>query len=98
MPLPVTLHSPSEFCFDPSRAIEKMNRFPASTNRILFVDDSHEFLQIIGPLMKEVSGGQWDLVLAHDTQEAIKNLEAQRIDLVVSDLRMAPMDGVEFLR
>ncbi len=66
--------------------------------RVLFVDDSLDYLEMIRCGLTHWSRGQWDLVLTPSTVEAFTILDTQHIDLVVIDLRLDEMDGVEFLK
>jgi len=63
--------------------------------RILIVEDS--------PLVQSLYGlafppRQYELVTASDGQEALRQLEEGVFDVVLLDLRMPGMNGVEFLR
>jgi DNA-binding NtrC family response regulator len=65
-----------------------------TTARILVVEDERsaaEFLRIL------LSDAEYDVRVAHNGVEALIALEAEAADLVVSDLRMPVMDGLELL-
>jgi CheY-like chemotaxis protein len=77
-----------------------MNANP-QLKRVLFVDDSLDYLEIIRRGITHWSRGQWDLVLTPSTVEAFTILDTQHIDLIVIDLRLGEregMDGVGFLK
>ena len=69
-----------------------------SLKRVLFVDDSLEYLELIRRGIAPRSRGQWELMLTHDTSEALAMLDSRQVDLIVSDLDMSPMDGMQFLK
>lgn len=63
--------------------------------RILIIEDS--------PLVRNMYGlafprREYDLVTASDGREALQELEGATFDVVLLDLRMPGMNGVEFLR
>ncbi len=63
--------------------------------RILVVDDEES----IRDLLRLVLAGEgYSVVTARDGEEAIEQLEAQRFDLVITDLVMPRVNGVEVLR
>ncbi len=74
-----------------------MNNSPA-LKRVLFVDDCPVYLENIRRGLTSWTRGKWELVLTHDTSEALTILDRQHIDLVVCDLCMLPMDGMQFLK
>ncbi len=64
--------------------------------RILFVDDEPNVLQalrrMLRPLRKE-----WDMSFVDSGEEALKAMAQQPCDVIVSDIRMPGMSGVELL-
>ena len=65
-----------------------------STNRttILFVDDD-----VVRNLMLELSEGTWEVLVAPDAAHALGLIHEHKIDLLVIDVRMPVMDGLQFL-
>jgi len=63
---------------------------------ILFVDDDPLQLGLY-TLMLEDEAGDWEVDQAVGSREALGKLDSNRFDVVVSDLRMAGMDGVELM-
>jgi two-component system, NtrC family, response regulator PilR len=63
--------------------------------RILLVDDEPSIRQLLSYRLKREG---FDVVLAENGREAVKRIEAGGIDLLVSDIRMPDMSGVEVLR
>ena len=70
-----------------------------STNRttILFVDDDVGFLEVVRNLMLELSEGTWEVLVAPDAAHGLGLIHEQKIDLLVIDVRMPVMDGLQFL-
>jgi DNA-binding NtrC family response regulator len=65
--------------------------------RILFVDDDTNVLEGLRDSLRE-RRGEWDMIFAHGGEEALANLAALRFDVVVCDMRMPGVNGVDFLR
>lgn len=65
-------------------------------NRILFVDDESSILsglrRMLRPYRKE-----WDMAFAESGEEALQLISENPFDVVVSDMKMPGMDGVELL-
>jgi DNA-binding response OmpR family regulator len=63
--------------------------------RILLVDDEHAVQTLLTyPLRKD----GYEVISAHDGQEALDRFSEQRFDLVVLDLMLPKLDGVEVCR
>lgn len=62
---------------------------------LLLVDDDPGLLKLLG--MRLVSEG-YSVVTAESGQEGLKVLSREKIDLVISDLRMDEMDGLQLLQ
>jgi HD-like signal output (HDOD) protein/CheY-like chemotaxis protein len=62
---------------------------------ILFVDDE---LFILQSVKRTIRGKDKNIYLASSGAEGLKILETSPIDIVVSDVRMPAMDGIEFLK
>lgn len=60
--------------------------------RLLLVDDDPELLKLLG--MRLVSEG-YSVVTAESGPEALRVLGREKVDLVISDLRMDEMDGLQ---
>lgn len=63
---------------------------------ILIVDDSTSMRRIVRKFLE--NAGFARLIEAKDGKDALKMVKKQKIDLIVSDLNMPNMDGMEFLR
>jgi DNA-binding NarL/FixJ family response regulator len=66
--------------------------------RFLFVDDDTGFLTGIRQLFSEMSKGSWEILTAENHSQALALLRQQSMDVVVLDLDMPVMDGLQFLR
>lgn len=63
--------------------------------KIMTVDDSSSVRQMVGLTLK---GAGYDVVEACDGQDALSKLQADPVDMVVTDLNMPNMDGIELIR
>jgi two-component system, NtrC family, response regulator PilR len=67
----------------------------ATAPRLLLVDDEPSIRQLLSYRLKREG---FDVVLAENGREAVRLIEAGGIDLLVSDIRMPDMSGVDVLR
>jgi two-component system response regulator (stage 0 sporulation protein F) len=63
--------------------------------RILVVDDEES--SRIG-LSKILDKAGYDVIIAEDGREALKKLKQEVCDLVITDMKMPHMDGIELLK
>lgn len=63
--------------------------------RILAVEDEPEYLEMLQEVMKSLGHS---IIIAQNGQEALGLADAQKIDVVVSDVKMPGMNGIEFHR
>src|SRR5882762_4704617 len=70
---------------------------PTKRTTVLFVDDDPGFLDAIQNLMRAYSDGQWEVLVAPDAAGALALIREQKIDLLVIDVHMPVMDGLQFL-
>lgn len=66
-----------------------------SMPRILIVDDDTFFRKVITKLL---SGHGYDIAAAESGEEALQILQTQAFNLMISDVNMTPMDGMELLK
>lgn len=66
--------------------------------RILFVDDEAAFLEQMRDIFAALSDGAWEIHTAQNHAQALALLQQQRMDLLVLDIGMPVVDGVQFLR
>jgi CheY-like chemotaxis protein len=64
----------------------------------LFVDDDAAFLTGIQGLFSEMACGRWDIFTAENHAQALALLAKLRVDVVVLDIGMPMMDGIQFLQ
>lgn len=65
--------------------------------KILFVDDELALLDLLKVMMTSFSGGAWEVQSASDVSKALAILQGDRIDLLVIDIHMPLVDGLQFL-
>jgi HD-like signal output (HDOD) protein/CheY-like chemotaxis protein len=63
---------------------------------ILFVDDEPNILSGLRRLLRS-KAGEWRMSFAYSGAEALRLIDAQPFDAVVTDMRMPQMDGAELL-
>jgi CheY-like chemotaxis protein len=68
-----------------------------SHRKVLFVDDDRAFLDTMRRVMGTLSQGSWEILGAETTAHAFATLQEQPIHLVVIDVQMPVMDGLQFL-
>ena len=66
-----------------------------SSGRIMFVDDNEEILTL---LEEGFSDYNYDVVCASSGQDAIEKFRPGQFDIIISDLVMPEIDGVELLQ
>ena len=64
--------------------------------RVLFVDDEQRVLDGLARMLRPLRH-EWEMSFASGAAEGLAELEARPFDVVVSDMRMPGMDGVELL-
>lgn len=65
------------------------------TKRILFVEDNLLLRQMYLMMMEGEEG--WEAVAAADAREALRFMEQAAFEVVVSDMRMPGMNGIELM-
>ena len=71
---------------------------PSKRYQFLFVDDDPTFLATVTAMLKQLSKANWAFRTANNHSQALEHLKAQPVDVVVLDIEMPVMDGIEFLR
>jgi two-component system chemotaxis response regulator CheY len=62
---------------------------------ILIVDDSASVRQVVSIALKRAG---YDVVDAVDGEDALTKLDGRKLHLVISDVNMPRLDGIEFLK
>lgn len=70
----------------------------ATTVKVLFVDDDATLLELLRELMVSYSEDTWSVFTATEPARALTIIQEQRIDLLVVDVHMPVVDGVQFLK
>ena len=66
--------------------------------KVLIVDDSSTMRKIVTRSLRQAGFDDCEIVEAGDGQEALQLLATTPVDLILSDINMPNMDGLEFLR
>lgn len=69
-----------------------------SQKTLLFVDDDAAYLSLFGELMRQASGGAWQIILAENPAKALSLLKEHDFNMLVVDERMPVMSGLQFIR
>ena len=64
--------------------------------KILLVDDNHHMRVLLAEILKVV--GVKHIFEASDGAQGLKLLRGQRVDIIITDLSMKPLDGIDFVR
>lgn len=70
---------------------------PGNRKKVLFVDDDADLLDLLRQLMSRFAGDSWEVLIAADVTDAMMLLQQRNVDLLVLDIRMPLVDGVQFL-
>lgn len=74
-----------------------MSNESTKRNTILFVDDDQEYLDTLRSLFSVWSNGEWEIRGATSASKAMAVLQESPVDLVVTDLQMPVVDGLQLL-
>jgi CheY-like chemotaxis protein len=64
--------------------------------KILLVDDNHYMRVLLGEILRAI--GVQHIFEANDGAEALQALRNNAVDIVMTDLSMQPLDGIDFVR
>lgn len=62
---------------------------------LLLVDDDHDFVASLQILLSTLG---YQVFPAHSVREALDVLDTSKVDLVISDIRMPDVDGLDLIR
>ncbi|MFC4870811.1 hybrid sensor histidine kinase/response regulator transcription factor [Negadavirga shengliensis] len=68
-----------------------INRTPPANRRVLIVEDNPELLRLLEKVLSE----QFQVITASDGKQGLELCENQQPDLIISDVMMPVMDGIE---
>jgi CheY-like chemotaxis protein len=68
-----------------------------NVRHVLFVDDEPDFLRVAQDTFGPLSGGLWHIYTVTSMDAALDQLKQQKMDLLVVDVNMPLIDGVQFL-
>jgi CheY-like chemotaxis protein len=71
---------------------------PTRRRRYLFVDDETDFLAAIREILGGLSCGRCEILTAENHSQALALIAQQAPDVVILDVNMPVMDGLQFLR
>ena len=70
---------------------------PTKKYQILFVDDDADFLAMIQDFFATLGEKIWQIHCVTSADQALELLKGRKVDLVVSDVNMPMLDGIQFL-
>jgi CheY-like chemotaxis protein len=99
---PGPVDEPSSFRFEFENRHEETKEDLMSTTvlqrkRVLFVDDDAPFLEMIERIMSALGDASWEIFTAQNTGKAFATLQDNSINMVVIDVQMPVVDGLQFL-
>lgn len=68
------------------------------SKKLLIVDDDKIFLKIFRDVLAKDYAGKYEVAVAENGIDALVKMESFHPDLIVLDIQMPQMDGIEFLR
>jgi two-component system chemotaxis response regulator CheY len=63
---------------------------------ILLVDDNHHMRVLLTEILRAI--GVRQVLEANDGAEALQIMRSQQVDIIMTDLAMQPLDGLDFVR
>ncbi len=66
-----------------------------ATQTIVLIDDDHKVLEVVASMLESP---EYEILKYTDAKEALNVVRQQDVDLVITDLRMSPLNGMEVLR
>ena len=64
--------------------------------KILLVDDNPHMRTLLGEILRAI--GVQQIVQANDGAEGLQLMRTHNVDIVITDLAMQPLDGIDFVR
>ncbi len=66
-----------------------------TTSKIMLVDDEKDFVEMLSLRLKE---NEENVIAAYNGQECLDTLEKTQVDVIILDVKMPGMDGIETLK
>src|SRR6202047_2721793 len=66
-----------------------------STVRVLVIEDNDFIRELVAPMLRDI--GFRDIAQARDGHDALSQIETADPGLIICDISMQPMDGLEFV-
>ncbi len=66
-----------------------------TTSKIMLVDDEKDFVEMLSLRLKE---NEENVIAAYNGQECLDALEKTQVDVIILDVKMPGMDGIETLK
>ncbi|WP_040540363.1 hybrid sensor histidine kinase/response regulator transcription factor [Pedobacter arcticus] len=79
---------------EPETINDETNFTGTDTEKLLIVDDNHEIVAYL----KNYFSKTYNTSVAHNGLEALELLEKENFDLIISDVMMPEMDGIQFCK
>ena len=64
--------------------------------RVLLVDDNHHMRVLLAEILRAI--GVKQILEANDGAEGLQMMRTHAVDIVMTDLAMQPLDGIDFVR
>lgn len=74
-----------------------MSSFIPNTKRVLFVDESNSFLNMLEKVFGKWSHGTWEMLRAPNSAKALAMIEEQLVDVIVVETELPGVDGIQFI-
>ncbi len=94
-PEPLPTHGHTAADVNGASAVAPKTPLSASTPRVLIVDDERSMRELLAIVLRREG---YEVVLAENGRQAVAELEHRPIDLLISDIQMPDMSGVDVLR
>lgn len=66
--------------------------------KVLIIDDDKIFSKVLKDSLSAKKGEECVVTIAYDGEEGLKKAREEKPDLIVSDLMMPKIDGIEFIK